>query len=107
MFGLLDRVGGMDTMQAVVFHAPHDVRVEEVPKPEVEEPGDVVLKVDRAAICGTDLHPYSGRMEMEEGATLGHEYLGTIEAKGDGVTEFEEGERAVHAEETDADDVVL
>ena len=85
----------MDTMQAVVFHGPHDVRVEEMPRPEIEEPGDVLLKVDRAAICGTDLHPYSGRMEMEEGATLGHEYLGTIEAKGDGVTEFEEGERAV------------
>ena len=85
----------MDTMQAVVFHGPHDVRVEELPRPEVEEPGDVLLKVDRAAICGTDLHPSSGRMEMEEGATLGHEYLGTIEAKGEGVTEFEEGERAV------------
>jgi 2-desacetyl-2-hydroxyethyl bacteriochlorophyllide A dehydrogenase len=85
----------MASMQAVVFHAPYDVRVEEVPRPEVEEPTDVLLKIDSAAICGTDLHPYSGRMEMEEGATLGHEYLGTIEAKGDGVTEFEEGERAV------------
>ena len=42
----------MDTMQAVVFHGPHDVRVEELPRPEVEEPGDVLLKVDRAAICG-------------------------------------------------------
>ena len=82
-------------MQAVVFHGPHDVRVEELPRPEIEEAGDVLLRVERAAICGTDLHPYSGRMEMEEGATLGHEYLGTIEAKGDGVTEFEEGERAV------------
>lgn len=85
----------MASMQAVVFHGPRDVRVEEVPKPEIEEPGDVLLKVDRAAICGTDLHPYHGRLEMEEGFVLGHEYLGTIEAKGDGVTEFEEGERAV------------
>ena len=39
MAGLLDRVGGMDTMQAVVFHGPHDVRVEELPRPEIEEPG--------------------------------------------------------------------
>ena len=82
-------------MQAVVFHGPEDVRVEEVPRPEIEEPDDVVLRVDRAAICGTDLHPYHGRLEMEEGFVLGHEYLGTIEAKGDGVTQFEEGERAV------------
>jgi 2-desacetyl-2-hydroxyethyl bacteriochlorophyllide A dehydrogenase len=85
----------MDSMQAVVFHGPRDVRVEDVPKPEIEDAGDVVLRVDCAAICGTDLHPYSGRMEMEDGATLGHEYLGTVEAKGAGVTEFEEGERAV------------
>ena len=71
------------------------MRVEEVPRPEIEEPDDVLLRVDRAAICGTDLHPYHGRLEMEEGFVLGHEYLGTIEAKGDGVTQFEEGERAV------------
>ena len=82
-------------MQAVTFHGPRDVRVEEVPRPEVEEPGDVLLRIDRAAICGTDLHPYHGRMEIEEGFVLGHEYLGTIEAKGDAVSEFEEGERAV------------
>jgi threonine dehydrogenase-like Zn-dependent dehydrogenase len=85
----------MATMQALTFHGAHDVRVEEVPKPAITESGDVLLRVDRAAICGTDLHPYNGRMEMEDGFVLGHEYLGTIEAKGDGVTEFEEGERVV------------
>jgi 2-desacetyl-2-hydroxyethyl bacteriochlorophyllide A dehydrogenase len=82
-------------MQAVTFYGPRDVRVEEVPRPEIEEPGDVLLRIDRAAICGTDLHPYHGRMEIEEGFVLGHEYLGTIEAKGDGVSQFEEGERVV------------
>src|SRR5919198_6164725 len=85
----------MATMQALTFYGAHDVRIEEVPRPEIEEPGDVLLKIDRAAICGTDLHPYDGRMEIEDGFVLGHEYLGTIEAKGDAVTEFEEGERAV------------
>ena len=85
----------MATMQALTFYGPRDVRVEEVPRPEIEEPGDVLLRIDRAAICGTDLHPYHGRMEIEEGFVLGHEYLGTIEAKGDGVTQFEEGDRAV------------
>ena len=82
-------------MKAVAFYGPGDVRVEEVPKPTVEEPNDVLLRVDKAAICGTDLHPYNGRLEMEDGFVLGHEYMGTIEAKGDGVTEFEEGERVV------------
>jgi threonine dehydrogenase-like Zn-dependent dehydrogenase len=85
----------MAEMQAVVFHGPRDVRVEEVPRPQIEEPDDVLLRVDKAAICGTDLHPYHGRLEMEEGFVLGHEYLGTIEQKGNGVTQFEEGERAV------------
>jgi len=82
-------------MQAVTFYGPRDVRVEEVPRPEIEEPGDVLLRVDSAAICGTDLHPYNGRMEIEDGFVLGHEYLGTIEAKGDGVSQFEEGDRVV------------
>src|SRR6266480_573773 len=85
----------MATMQALTFHGARDVRVEEVPRPEIEESGDVLLRVDRAAICGTDLHPYNGRMEIEDGFVLGHEYLGTIEAKGDGVTQFEEGDRVV------------
>jgi threonine dehydrogenase-like Zn-dependent dehydrogenase len=82
-------------MKAVAFYGPGDVRVEEVPKPTIEEPNDVLLRIDRAAICGTDLHPYHGRLEIEEGFVLGHEYMGTIEAKGDGVTWFEEGERVV------------
>src|SRR5919204_2211123 len=85
----------MATMQALTFHGPRDVQVEEVPRPEITDSGDVLLRIDRAAICGTDLHPYHGRMELEDGVVLGHEYLGTIEAKGEGVTEFEEGERAV------------
>lgn len=82
-------------MQALTFYGPRDVRIEEVPRPEIQDPGDVLLRIDRAAICGTDLHPYHGRMEIEEGFVLGHEYLGTIEAKGEGVTEFEEGDRVV------------
>jgi threonine dehydrogenase-like Zn-dependent dehydrogenase len=85
----------MATMKGAAFYGPGDVRVEEVPKPEIEEASDVLLRVDRAAICGTDLHPYHGRLEIEEGFVLGHEYMGTIEEKGDAVTQFEEGDRAV------------
>jgi threonine dehydrogenase-like Zn-dependent dehydrogenase len=85
----------MATMKGVAFYGPRDVRVEEVPKPTMEEPGDVLLRIDKAAICGTDLHPYHGRLEIEEGFVLGHEYLGTIEDKGTGVTQFDEGDRVV------------
>src|SRR5918912_3168206 len=82
-------------MRALTFSGPRDVRVEDVPKPTVEEPSDVLLRIDKAAICGTDLNPYHGRVEIEEGFVLGHEYMGTIEDKGDAVTQFEEGERVV------------
>lgn len=85
----------MATMNAVTIHGPRDVRVEEVPKPTVEEPGDVLLRIDRTAICGSDLHAYHGRMEVEEGFVLGHEYTGTVEAVGDGVVHLEEGDHVV------------
>jgi threonine dehydrogenase-like Zn-dependent dehydrogenase len=82
-------------MKGLAYYGPRDVRVEEVPKPTIEEPSDVLLRIDRTAICGTDLHPYHGRLEIEEGFVLGHEYMGTIEDKGDAVTLFEEGDRVV------------
>src|SRR5919109_1447455 len=82
-------------MKGLAYYGPRDVRVEEVPKPTIEEPTDVLLRIDRAAICGTDLHPYHGRLEIEEGFVLGHEYMGTIEDKGAGVSQFEEGDRVV------------
>jgi 2-desacetyl-2-hydroxyethyl bacteriochlorophyllide A dehydrogenase len=82
-------------MKGLAYFGPRDVRVEDVPKPTIEEPSDVLLRIDRAAICGTDLHPYHGRIEIEEGFVLGHEYMGTIEDKGDAVTQFEEGDRVV------------
>lgn len=85
------------TMMAAVFHGPEDVRTEEVPKPDPAalEPDEVLIRVEKAAICGTDLHPYEGRLEMEEGVVLGHEFLGTIEATGSQVALLTEGDRAV------------
>jgi threonine dehydrogenase-like Zn-dependent dehydrogenase len=85
----------MATMKGVAFHGPGDVRVDEVERPSVQDPGDVLLKVERTSICGSDLHPYHGRMELEEGVVLGHEYLGTVEEAGPAVREIEEGDRAV------------
>jgi threonine dehydrogenase-like Zn-dependent dehydrogenase len=82
-------------MKGLAYYGPRDVRVEDVPKPTIEEPSDVLLRIDRTAICGTDLHPYHGRLEIEEGFVMGHEYMGTIEDKGDAVTQFEEGDRVV------------
>lgn len=85
----------MATMKAVVLREPHKIEVMEVPKPEITDPGDVLLRVDLTAICGTDLHPYEGRIVIEDDVILGHEFLGTVEAVGSGVNLVSEGDRAV------------
>ncbi|MCD2193771.1 alcohol dehydrogenase catalytic domain-containing protein [Actinomycetospora endophytica] len=85
----------MATMRAVLLRKAHDVRVDDVEVPTITDPGDVLLKVEKTAICGTDLHPYEGRLELEEDVVLGHEFLGTVVGTGASVTQFEEGDRAV------------
>jgi 2-desacetyl-2-hydroxyethyl bacteriochlorophyllide A dehydrogenase len=85
----------MTKMKAAVLYGPHDVRVEEVDRPSLADSGDVLLRVEMSAICGTDLHPYEGRIDIESGVVLGHEFLGTVEEVGDAVGQVEAGDRAV------------
>ena len=84
-----------ETMRAVILRAPHRVEVAEVAKPHITEPTDILVRVERTAICGTDLHPYEGRLEIEPDVILGHEFLGTVEDVGDAVTQIAEGDRVV------------
>ena len=79
-------------MKAAVFYGPHDVRVEEVPIPDEVGADEVLLKVDRTAICGTDLHPYEGHMDMEDEVVLGHEFIGTVVGTGAGINQVAEGD---------------
>ncbi|HEY2192643.1 MAG TPA: alcohol dehydrogenase catalytic domain-containing protein [Actinomycetospora sp.] len=85
----------MATMRAVLLRKAHDVRVDDVERPTITDPADVLLKVEKTAICGTDLHPYEGRLELEEDVVLGHEFLGTVVEVGSAVTQFEAGDRGV------------
>jgi 2-desacetyl-2-hydroxyethyl bacteriochlorophyllide A dehydrogenase len=85
----------MATMKAAVLRAPHDLVVDEVPVPTDPGVGEVILKVEHTAICGTDLHPYEGRLDIEADVILGHEFLGTVIAVGPGVGLFSEGDRGV------------
>ncbi len=73
-------------MRATVFHAPHDVRVEQVPDAAVQKSRDAVVRVLRACICGSDLWPYSGGTPKPAGSRIGHEFLGVVEAVGDELT---------------------
>jgi 2-desacetyl-2-hydroxyethyl bacteriochlorophyllide A dehydrogenase len=82
-------------MQAVTFQAPGEVRLEERPEPEPTERDDAVVRVEATGVCGSDLHIYHGRVVIEPGFTLGHEFVGTVVAAGDGVTEVAEGDRVL------------
>ena len=55
------------------MHSAFKVKVEEVPRPKLEHPDDVIVKVTTAAICGSDLHMYEGRTGAQPGITFGHE----------------------------------
>jgi L-iditol 2-dehydrogenase len=82
-------------MLAAVYHGPDDLRVEAVPIPEIG-PGEILLKVDSASICGTDLRIYHGNHRMFPPGTVripGHEVVGTIASAGAQVTGFSVGQR--------------
>ncbi|WP_445445063.1 glutathione-independent formaldehyde dehydrogenase [Clavibacter sp. km3a] len=80
-------------MKAVVYKGPFDVAVEEVPDPTIQGPLDAVIRITSANICGSDLHPYEGRVEFESGMVFGHENMGVVEAVGAGVERIKVGDR--------------
>ena len=83
-------------MRALTYHGAKDVRVETVPDPGLQEDDDIVLRVTATAICGSDLHLYRGKVPgLKEGDILGHEFMGIVEAVGDGVKELGIGDRVV------------
>ncbi len=82
-------------MRAVTFQAPEMVRVEDVPEPELAEPTDAIVRIEASGVCGSDLHIYHGRVKIEPGFTIGHEYVGTVTAVGDGVREVSVGDRVL------------
>lgn len=82
-------------MRAVTFQAPGEVRVDEKPDPEITSPDEALVRVEASGVCGSDLHIYHGRVQMEAGFTLGHEYVGTVLAVGDDVTKVKEGDRVL------------
>ena len=82
-------------MRAVVWKGPYEVAVDEVEDPRIEEATDAVLRLTTAAICGSDLHMYEGRGQLEPGQVFGHENLGVIEEVGSAVKGIRPGDRVV------------
>jgi alcohol dehydrogenase len=81
-------------MKALVYYGPASRSWDEVPDPTIEAATDIVMRVDAATICGTDLHILKGDVpEVEPGTILGHEAVGTVVETGEAVTTLEEGDR--------------
>jgi 2-desacetyl-2-hydroxyethyl bacteriochlorophyllide A dehydrogenase len=82
-------------MRAVTFQAPGVVSVEDRPEPELLDASDAIVRVEATGVCGSDLHIYHGRVQIEAGFTIGHEYVGTVLAAGDAVGRVAPGDRVL------------
>ena len=87
-------------MKAVVFVEPGVVEVAAVADPRLVDPTDALVRVHRAAICGTDLHTITHAEGLERGAVLGHEFVGVVVATGAAVQVFANGDRVGAADFT-------
>jgi alcohol dehydrogenase len=83
-------------MKALVFGGPGEKAWDTAPDPQIQEPTDVIVKVDTTTICGTDLHILKGDVPaVTEGRILGHEAVGTVLETGAAVSSLKEGDRVL------------
>ncbi|HEV7919538.1 MAG TPA: zinc-dependent alcohol dehydrogenase [Thermoanaerobaculia bacterium] len=83
-------------MKAMTYRGPFKVRVDEKPIPEIEHPNDAIVRVTRAAICGSDIHLYHGLVpDTRVGSTFGHEFTGVVEEVGPNVDNLEPGDHVL------------
>ena len=78
-------------MRATYMYGAGDVRVIDVPDPKIEQPTDALVRVTRACVCGSDLHPYHSMPATAEGSPMGHEFIGVVEEVGAEVTALDAG----------------
>lgn len=82
-------------MRATFLYGAGDVRVISVPDPVVREPTDALVRVVRACICGSDLHPYRTMADTPDGSSMGHECVGVVEDTGSEVTTVKRGDLVI------------
>jgi threonine dehydrogenase-like Zn-dependent dehydrogenase len=92
----LSKQPGRRVMKAVAWHGNHDVRVDTVDDPSIEQPTDAIVRITSTGICGSDLHLYEvlGAF-IDPGDVLGHEPMGVVEEVGADVTHIKPGDRVV------------
>lgn len=83
-------------MKAMTYRGPYKLRVDSKPDPVIEHPNDAIVRVELAAICGSDLHLYHGMMpDTRIGHTFGHEFVGTVVEIGGSVQSLAVGDRVL------------
>jgi threonine dehydrogenase-like Zn-dependent dehydrogenase len=82
-------------VKAAVYHGAHDIRVESVSDPTIVAPGDAIVRVKRAAICGSDLCFYRGATTPDPGTRTGHEFVGIVEEVGPDVGYVRSGDAVI------------
>jgi threonine dehydrogenase-like Zn-dependent dehydrogenase len=82
-------------LKAAIFHGKGKIEIEERPYPKIQESTDVVVRVVRACVCGSDLWYYRGINEREVGSPIGHEFIGVVEEVGDKVSSLQTGDLVI------------
>src|SRR5579863_10640832 len=82
-------------MKATIYHGPHDMRFETVADPTIGSPQDAIVRITRAAICGSDLWFYRGVTKPSVGAHTGHEFIGIVENIGSEVRSVRPGDAVI------------
>ncbi|KAF2708861.1 GroES-like protein [Pleomassaria siparia CBS 279.74] len=83
------------TMKAVVFKGPGKVVLEDRPIPQIINPGDIIVKVNKTALCGSELHVYRGHQPSPTDFIMGHEFTGHVEELGSDVKSLKKGDKIV------------
>jgi alcohol dehydrogenase len=83
-------------VKAMVYRGPYRIRLEEKDRPRIEHPNDAIVRVQLAAICGSDLHLFHGMMpDTRIGHTFGHEFIGVVDEVGPTVEHLQVGDRVM------------
>lgn len=84
-------------MKTATFQGVREVKVIDVPKPEIRDSHEALVRITLGAVCGSDLHIYHGNVPFSAGEPIGHEFVGVVEEIGSDVNRFRPGDRVVSA----------